>query len=40
MDLAGGLIKTGDPDPIESQMNSFLKETVEIEMPPDVRSWK
>ena len=40
MDLAGGLIKTGDADPIEEQMNRFLKETVEIEMPPDVRSWK
>ncbi len=40
MDLAGGLIKNGDPDPIEEQMNRFLKEQVEIEMPPDVRSWK
>lgn len=40
MDLAGGLIKNGDPDPIEDQMNKFLKEQVEIEMPPDVRSWK
>jgi hypothetical protein len=40
MDLAGGLIKNGDPDPIEEQMNRFLKEQVEIDMPPDVRSWK
>lgn len=40
IDLSGGLIKHGDPDPIEEQMNKFLKEQVEIEMPPDVRSWK
>ncbi len=40
MDFAGGLVKTGDKDPIEEQMNLFLKETVELQMPPDVRSWK
>jgi hypothetical protein len=40
MDLSGGLIPRGAPDPIEEQMNKFLKETVEIEMPADVRSWK
>ena len=40
MNLVGGLIKTGQPDPIEEQMNKFLKEQVEIEIPPDVRSWK
>lgn len=40
MDLVGGLIKNGDQDPLELQMNEFLKEPIEIEMPPDVRSWK
>ena len=40
IDLAGGLIKNGEPDPIEEQMKRFLKEQTEIEMPPDVRSWK
>lgn len=40
LQFVGGLVKKGDPDPIEQQMDAYLKETVEIEMPPDVRSWK
>lgn len=40
MQFAGGLVKKGDPDPIQEQMNAFLKEEIDIEMPPDVRSWK
>ena len=40
LQFAGGLVKKGDPDPIEQQMESYLKEAVDIEMPPDVRSWK
>jgi uncharacterized protein YkwD len=33
MDFCGGLVKKGDADPIEEQMNAFLKEVVEVEMP-------
>ena len=40
MDFSGGLVRLGEDDPIEMQMNNFLKESIEIEMPPDVRSWK
>ena len=38
--FAGGMVKKGDPDPIEEQMQAYLREQVEVEMPPDVRSWK
>lgn len=40
MDLAGGFVKNGEPDPIELQMDRFLKEPIEIEMPQNVISWK
>ena len=40
MDIAGALVKHGDEDPIDEQMNMFLKEPFEMEMPQDVRSWK
>lgn len=40
MDFAGGFVKAGEPDPIELQMDRFLKEHIEIEMPPNVVSWK
>lgn len=33
MDFAGGIVKTGDKDPIEEQMQLFLKENVEFDMP-------
>ena len=40
LDFCGQLVKKGEKDPIEEQMQQFLKEQVEFEMPPDVRSWK
>lgn len=40
MDFLGGLVKKGENDPIEAQMQAFLKEEVDVEMPTDVRSWK
>lgn len=40
LDFCGGLVKKGDSDPIEQQMEAYLKESVEVEMLADVRSWK
>ena len=40
LQFVGGIVKKGDPDPIEQQMDAYLKENVDIEMPADVRSWK
>ena len=40
IDYAGAFIIRGEVDPIEKQMDMFLKEDVEFEMPEDVRSWK
>ncbi len=40
IDYAGAFIVRGEPDPIERQMDAFLKEEVEFEMPDNVRSWK
>lgn len=40
IDYAGSFVKAGDADPIEKQMDLFLKEEVEFDMPRDVRSWK
>ncbi len=40
MNFAGGFVEKGQEDPIEKQMDAFLKEEVEIEMPTGVRSWK
>ena len=41
VDYVGAFIASGDPDPIEKQMDAFLKEDVEFpDMPSDVRSWK
>jgi hypothetical protein len=40
MDFCGQILKPGDKDPIEEQMQAFMKEEVEFEMPADVRSWK
>lgn len=40
IDYAGGYAAAGAPNPIEKQMNDFLKEPVEFKnMPKDVRSW-
>ena len=40
LEFAGGFVKRGQEDPIEKQMEEFLKETVEFEMPNGVISWK
>lgn len=40
VDYAGAFVAKGEPDPIERQMDAFLKEEVEFEMPDNVRSWK
>ena len=40
VDYAGAFVVKGEPDPIERQMDAFLKEEVEFEMPENVRSWK
>ena len=41
IDYAGSFVPAGEPDPIERQMDQFLKEDVEFpDMPGDVRSWK
>lgn len=40
LDYAGAFVAKGEPDPIERQMDAFLKEEVEFEMPENVRSWK
>lgn len=40
IDYAGAFVANGEPDPIEKQMDAFLKEEVDFEMPDGVRSWK
>lgn len=40
IDYAGAFVVSGEPDPIEKQMDDFLKEEVEFDMPENVRSWK
>lgn len=40
VDYAGAFVVKGEPDPIERQMDAFLKEEVEFDMPENVRSWK
>lgn len=43
IDLAEGFVKEGEEDPIEKQMDAFLKEEVEFEemsQYPDILSWK
>ena len=40
MQFAGGLVKKGEPDPIQQQLDAFLREQVDLEMPTDVRSYK
>ena len=40
IDYCGAFVPNGAPDPIEKQMDQFLKEDVTFEMPDDVRSWK
>jgi hypothetical protein len=41
LDYAAAFVKAGEEDPIERQMDDFLKEDVEFSsMPPDIRGWK
>ena len=41
LDYAAAFVKAGEEDPIERQMDDFLKEDVEFnDMPPDIRGWK
>jgi len=40
VDYCGAFVVKGEPDPIERQMDAFLKEEVEFDMPENVRSWK
>lgn len=41
IDFCAAFVKPGDEDPVEKQMEEFLKEEVEFaDMPPDVRGWK
>lgn len=41
IDYAAAFVKAGDEDPVEKQMDEFLKEEVVFEdMPADIRGWK
>ena len=41
LDFCAAFVKPGEEDPIEVQMDAFLKEEVEFDdMPPDIRGWK
>ena len=42
IDYCGAFVAQGEPDPIEKQMDIYLKEEVDFadEMPDNVRSWK
>ena len=41
LDFCACFVKTGEDDPIERQMDEFLKEEVEFtDMPVDIRGWK
>ena len=41
LDFCAAFVKAGEEDPIERQMDEFLKEEVEFsDMPPDIRGWK
>ena len=40
IEYVGAFVEKGAADPIEQQMDQFLKEDVEFDMPDNVRSWK
>ena len=41
IDYTAAFVKTGDEDPVEKQMDEFLKEEVMFDdMPADIRGWK
>jgi hypothetical protein len=39
INYCGAFVPKGGDDPIDTQMNQFLKEGVTFEMPENVRSW-
>ena len=41
LDYSACFVPAGKEDPVETQMDEFLKEEVEfVDMPPDIRGWK
>ena len=40
INYAAGYVAKGEPDPLEKQVDEFLKEEAEFEMPSGVSSWK
>lgn len=40
INYAGQFVSPHEEDPIDQFMTHFLKQEVEFNMPPDVRSWK
>ena len=40
INYAAGYVAKGEPDPLEKQVDEFLKDEVEFEMPKNVSSWK
>ena len=40
MDFVGGLVSEGQQDPTEEQIQAFIKEKADVQMPSGVKSWK
>jgi hypothetical protein len=40
INYAAGYVAKGEPDPLEKQVDEFLKEEAEFNMPKNVSSWK
>ena len=40
INYAAGYVAKGEPDPLEKQVDEFLKDEVEFDMPKNVSSWK
>ena len=40
INYAAGYVAKGEPDPLEKQVDDFLREEAEIQMPSGVSSWK
>ena len=40
LDFAGAFVESGGDDPIEKEMEIFMREEVDFDMPNNVRSWK
>ena len=39
IDYAGGFVKKGEEDPMQAQMNEFMKEKVDFETPEGATGW-